>query len=83
MTYLPTVVSAEHVSGYVVRLTFDDGTSKSVDVSQWFRGPVFEPLKTQSMFQQFFIEAGTLAWPCGVDLAPEALYDAEDVQKAA
>ncbi len=83
MSYLPAVTDAEYVSGYVIRLKFDDGTQKSVDVSQWFKGQVFEPLKDVSRFQEFFIEAGTLAWPSGVDIAPEALYRAEDVQKAA
>ena len=83
MSYLPSVVSAEYVSGYVVKLKFNDGTRKAVDISQWFKGPVFEPLQQVSLFQQFFIDAGTIAWPNGVDIAPEALYDAEDVQKAA
>ena len=83
MNYLPAVVEAQYVSGYVIRLSFDDGTHKSVDVSQWFNGEVFELLKNVSTFQKFFVEAGTLAWPCGVDIAPEALYEAENVQKAA
>ena len=83
MAYLPSVTHAEYVSGYVIKLKFDDGTQKSVDISQWFNGPVFEPLRDVATFQKFFIDAGTLAWPTGVDIAPEALYDAEDVQKAA
>ena len=83
MTYLPNIISAHYVSGYTIRIIFDDGTQKSVDFYQWFRGPVFEPLKDPKNFQKFFIEAGTIAWPVGVDIAPEAIYQAEDVQKAA
>lgn len=83
MNYLPSVISAEYVSGYTIRVEFDDGTQKSVDFSQWFHGPVFEPLKIISNFQQFFVEAGAVAWPSGVDISPEAVYSAEDVQKAA
>ena len=78
MNYLPQVVGARHVSGFIVSTRFDDGTEKSIDVSQWFKGPVFEPLKDLKLFKKFFIEGGTLAWPNGVDIAPEALYAARD-----
>ena len=83
MNYLPAVTDAEYFSGYVIKLRLDDGTQKSVDISQWFKGPVFEPLRDVSTFQKFFLDAGTLAWPSGVDIAPETLYEAEDVCKAA
>ena len=78
MSYLPQVVEARHISGYIVSTRFDDGTEKHIDVSQWFKGPVFEPLKNPKLFKKFFIEGGTLAWPNGVDIAPEALYAARD-----
>src|SRR5438876_1589374 len=80
MSYLPQVVGARHVSGFIVSTRFDDGTEKQIDVSQWFKGPVFEPLKDPKLFKKFFIEGGTLAWPNGVDIAPEALYEAADVR---
>jgi len=44
------------------------------------KGPVFDPLKNPKMFKKFFVEAGTLAWPNGVDIAPEALYEAPDLK---
>ena len=52
-----------------------------MDVSQWFKGPVFEPLKDPKFFKKFFIEGGTLAWPNGVDIAPEALHAARESSK--
>jgi Protein of unknown function (DUF2442) len=80
MKYLPEVNRAKYVSGFVIEMRFNDGTEKQVDVSQWFKGPVFKPLKDPSFFSKFFVEGGTLAWPNGVDIAPEALYAAVDVR---
>jgi hypothetical protein len=57
------------------------GTEKHIDISQWFKGPVFEPLKDPKLFKKFFIEGGTLAWPNGIDIAPEALYGARESTK--
>ena len=81
MNYLPQVVEARHISGFIVSTRFDDGTEKCIDISQWFKGPVFEPLKDLKLFKKLFVEAGTLAWPNGVDMAPEALYAAHEVTK--
>jgi hypothetical protein len=81
MSYLPRVVGARHIRGSIVSTRFDDGTEKRVDVSQWFKGPVFEPLKDPKLFKKFFIEGGTLAWPNGVDIAPEVLYAARESAK--
>lgn len=81
MNYLPQVIAARYVGGFIVFTRFDDGTEKHIDVSQWFKGPVFEPLKDRKLFKKFFIEGGTLAWPNGVDIAPEALYAAPDLTK--
>jgi hypothetical protein len=81
MSYLPRVIGARHISGFIVSTRFDDGTEKYIDVSQWFKGPVFEPLKNPKRFKEFFIEGGTLAWPNGVDIAPEALYAARESTK--
>ena len=82
MSYLPQVIRAKHVRGFVVATRFDDGTEKQVDISQWFKGPVFKALRDSRFFKKFFIEAGTLAWPNGVDIAPEALYEAKDLRSA-
>ena len=80
MSYLPEVTKVKLVNGFVIDVCFNDGTEKYVDVSQWFKGPVFKALKDPKIFAKFFVEGGTLAWPNGVDIAPEALYEAVDVR---
>ena len=76
MSILPQVVKAEYRGDHRIRLTFNDGTEKTVDFRSWLKGPVFEPLKDPSYFRRFFIDGGTVVWPNGADIAPETLYDA-------
>ena len=83
MNYLPEINRAKRVRGFIVAMRFNDGTEKHIDISQWFKGPVFKALKDPKFFAKFFVEGGTLAWPNGVDIAPETLYDAVDVRTPA
>ena len=80
---LPSVVEAKHDGRFRIRLVFEDTTTKTVDFRPWLKGPVFEALKDVKYFQRFFLDGGTVAWPNGADIAPEALYTAEDVGSVA
>ena len=77
------VVRAEHRGAYRIRLTFNDGSEKTVDFETWLRGPMFEPLHDPEYFKRFFLDGGTVAWPNGADVAPEALYEARAIEEAA
>lgn len=83
MNALPSVIRAEHRGGYLIHLTFTDGSEKTIDFRQWLEGPVFEPLKDPSYFQRFFIDGGTVVWPNGADIAPETLYECCEPGEAA
>ena len=83
MGILPQVVRAEYRGEYRIHLAFADGREKTVDFLPWLSGPVFEPLKDEKYFRQFFLEAGTVGWPNGADIAPETLYSARGVEEAA
>src|SRR5215470_11341636 len=80
MSFLPSVVHAEYSDKFGIRLTFNDGTIETVDFSQWLEGPVFEPLHDAAFFRRFFVEAGTVSWPNGADIAPETLYEEQLVK---
>ncbi len=71
------VMSADYVSGYVIRLRFRDGTVGEIDLSTELSGPMFEPLRKIEYFKQFKVdpEFHTLVWPNGADLAPEFLHE--------
>jgi hypothetical protein len=69
-----------HVLGsHSLRLTFNGGTAKQVDVSPLLEGPVFEPLLDPVFFAAMILDptCGTVVWPNGADFAPEALYALE------
>ncbi|HEX5760190.1 MAG TPA: DUF2442 domain-containing protein [Thermoanaerobaculia bacterium] len=71
------IVSAQVAGDHHLRLEFDDQTRKTVDVSPLLRGPIFKPLRDPEFFARVLLDpvCGTVVWPNGADLAPEALYD--------
>ena len=74
MDALALVTKAEYRGEYKIHLVFNDGTEGVVDFADWLDGPVFEPVRDPDFFQRFFIEAGTIVWPNGADIAPETLH---------
>lgn len=73
---IPRITDAEYVSGFILRLRFEDGTEGTVNLADELYGPVFEPLKDPAYFRRFQIhpELHTLTWENGADFAPEFLY---------
>jgi hypothetical protein len=80
--FLPSVIEAKPGGRYRIHLVFSDNSTKTVDFRPWLRGPVFAPLKDVAYFRRFFLDGGTVVWPNGADIAPETLYDAQDIGAA-
>jgi hypothetical protein len=75
------IVKLEIAGTHKLRLSFSDGRS-----GVWNAYPLFtskptvltEPLLQPAEFERAFIEAGALAWPNGLELAPWTLYEEMD-----
>jgi len=71
---IPKVTTVEVRPPYGLHLTFDDGVTRDVDLTDELWGPMFEPLRDPAFFAQVVVERGTVVWPNGVDLDPLVLH---------
>lgn len=75
------VVAVKALANYKVKVRFSDGVAGVVGLSDLVRKGVFAIWQDPKQFAQVFIdpETHTLAWPGGIDLCPDMLY--EEVSK--
>ena len=74
------ICEAEVCGPHSLRLRFNDGTTKQVDVSPLLDGTIFEPLRDPAYFAMMTLDSicGTVVWPNGADFAPEAFHELDD-----
>jgi len=70
------ITDAKYIGDYQVEVSFNDGKKGVADLKEALKGPVFEPLKDESLFSKLKVdeELETISWPNGADLAPEYIY---------
>jgi hypothetical protein len=71
------VIAVEVQHDHVVRLTFEDGFERTIDLAPYLHGPVFDAIRLDpALFRSVAVdhEAGTIVWPNGADIAPDTLY---------
>lgn len=72
---IPIAIHVKALSGYRLYVEFDDGVAGEIEMADRLFGPAFEPLHNIDEFNKVFVdEFGAIAWPCGVDLAPDAIH---------
>ncbi|MCU1347650.1 MAG: uncharacterized protein JWO56_680 [Acidobacteria bacterium] len=78
----PWRVGSLRVVGHgVLEVQFTDGTRGAADLRPFLAGErvvgtMFEPLRDPSRFAQAAVHLGAVEWPGGIDLAPDAMYEA-------
>ncbi len=71
------ITQCEYLPPYSLRLRFNDGVERLVDLEPVLEGEIYGPLRDQSTFAQSVLdpELGTVVWPNGADFDPSILHD--------
>jgi len=69
------ISKAEYLDSYRIKLLFNNGEIKTVDLQNELKGSVYEPLRKLDYFKRFQIKYNTIEWANGADYAPEYLYE--------
>jgi len=71
------VTRAEYAGEYKLSLSFSDNRQGIADLEQALKHdhrPIFRELTDIEKFKRFRVDADTVVWENGLDLAPEYLY---------
>ena len=73
---LDRIVAVEARPDYHIWIEFEDGLKGELSVAHLVGQGVFASWEDEAEFQRVFVdsESGTVAWPGGIDLAPDALH---------
>ena len=71
------ITSCQRIAPYSLRLRFDDGLVRSVDLEPILEGELYGPLRDPAVFAQVTLnsEIHTVVWPSGADFDPATLHD--------
>jgi hypothetical protein len=68
------VVEVKPEAHYYLVIRFKDGLAGRVHLRPEELTGALSPLRNELFFQQVFVDDGAVAWPGGIDLAPDAMY---------
>lgn len=72
---MKSVVWVRALDGYRLEVEFSDGSRGEVDVEPFLFGPMYEPLRDPTFFEQVFIDSfGAVVWPNGADISAAGLH---------
>ncbi|MGE5343466.1 MAG: DUF2442 domain-containing protein [Candidatus Omnitrophota bacterium] len=72
------VTKAKYIDSFKVWIKFNDNIEGIVDLESTITNDhreIFRMLRDQQQFKKFEVNADTLVWENGLDLAPEYLYE--------
>ena len=77
------IVKAKAVKPYLLKVEFNDGKVKEIDLEPILYGSLYEPLRNPELFNQVRVnkEIHTIEWPNGADFHPETLYEWDEYKE--
>jgi len=70
----PRVQSAEHLSGTLLKLIFNNGECKFFDLGPYLDYPVYQKLKDKNILKQVQVKHGIICWDDEIDFDPDRVY---------
>ena len=70
-----SITKVKALDNYQLELTFETNEVKIFDVNPYLELGVFKALKDEPFFQKVRVSFGSVAWPGGIDIDPEVLYE--------
>jgi hypothetical protein len=79
------IIEARALEDYRIWIRFADGLEGEIDLSDFVGKGVFAAWSDPAEFKKVYVdsETHTVAWPGGIDLAPDALYQDLAAHRAA
>ncbi len=72
---LVRVRAVEPLENFRVRLTFQNGVTKEIDLEPFLRGEIFTPIRNDpTVFRSVKVVGSTIGWDNGADIDPYVLY---------
>jgi len=72
------VLNARLVDTFKLEIDFSDHTQGVFDAASYLAkrsGPLLDKLRDASYFSRFFIDAGALCWPNGLEISPAKVHE--------
>jgi Protein of unknown function (DUF2442) len=72
------VLNARLTAPFTLEIDFSDHTQGVFDANAYLAsraGPLLDKLRDAAYFQRFFIDAGALCWPHGLEISPARLHE--------
>lgn len=69
------VVNARATNDWMMLVTFSNGETRVFDGTNLFGKPVYEPLRDQTVFDDFAIDHAILTWDSSIDIDTNNLYN--------
>lgn len=80
------VLNARLADTFKLEIDFSDHTQGVFDAGAYLStrsGPLLDALREPTYFERFFIDAGALCWPNGLEISPARLHELSSVTTSA
>ena len=79
------ILNARLIDAFTVEVDFSDHTHGLFDASSYLSnrsGPLLDKLRDAAYFCRFFIDAGALCWPNGLEISPAKIHELSVIHSA-